>query len=82
MATRFVYVLKNCVVPPRYYTGLTSEIATRLAVHNAGHCRHTAKHLPWSVDVVIEFSDERRAVALERYLKSGSGVAFSHRHLR
>ena len=32
--------------------------------------------------VVIEFSDERRAVAFERYLKSGSGVAFAQRHLR
>jgi hypothetical protein len=32
--------------------------------------------------VVIEFAEERRAVALERYLKSGSGVAFAQRHLR
>ena len=27
-------------------------------------------------------ADERRAVAFERYLKSGSGVAFAQRHLR
>jgi len=32
----------------------------------------TAKYRPWSVDVVIEFPDESRAVAFERYLKSGS----------
>jgi hypothetical protein len=32
--------------------------------------------------VVIEFDDEKRAVAFERYLKSGSGVAFAKRHLR
>jgi putative endonuclease len=64
MSSRFVYVLENCEVPPRYYTGLSSDIATRLAVHNAGHCRHTAKHRPRSVDGVIEFADERRAVAL------------------
>jgi hypothetical protein len=31
---------------------------------------------------VIEFADGRRAVGFERYLKSGSGVAFAHRHLR
>jgi hypothetical protein len=30
----------------------------------------------------IEFPDERRALAFERYLKSGSGVAFAQRHLR
>jgi hypothetical protein len=33
-------------------------------------------------DVLVEFADERRALAFERYLKSGSGVAFAKRHLR
>jgi hypothetical protein len=37
---------------------------------------------PWIVDVAVEFTDERRAVAFERCLKSGSGVAFSKRHFR
>jgi len=77
-----VYILRNAENPPRYYTGHTSDVAKRLAEHNAGICIHTAKYRPWSVDVVIAFSDERRAIALERYLKSGSGVAFAHRHLR
>ena len=82
MQKRFVYVLRNAAAPPRYYTGLTSEARRRLAEHNAGDCTHTAKYRPWSLDVVVEFSDERRAVDFERYLKSGSGVAFSNRHLR
>jgi hypothetical protein len=30
--------------------------------------------------LAIEFSDERRALRFERYLKSGSGRAFSKRH--
>ena len=82
MSKRFVYVLKNGEVPPRYYTGLTSDVVKRHLEHNAGSCTHTAKHRPWSIDAVIEFADERRAVAFERYLKSGSGVAFANRHLR
>jgi putative endonuclease len=82
MSKRFVYVLRNAESPPRYYTGITSDVMRRHATHNEGHCRHTAKHRPWSIDIVIEFSDERRAIAFERYLKSGSGVAFAHRHLR
>lgn len=82
MAKRFVYVMRNHENPPRYYTGVTSEVTRRLAEHNAGICTHTAKHRPWSTDVVIEFADERRALAFERYLKSGSGVAFAQRHLR
>ena len=82
MSKRFVCVLKNSEIPPRYYTGVTSDVTTRRAEHNAGGCTHTSKYGPWSIDVVIEFRDERRAVAFERYLKSGSGVAFAQRHLR
>ena len=81
MPKRFVYVLRNLENPPKYYTGLTSDVTRRCAEHNAGKCIHSAKHRSWSVDVVIEFADERRAVAFERYLKSGSGVAFAQRHL-
>ena len=82
MSKRFVYVLKNSEIPPRYYTGLTSNVAARIAGHNAGECTYTAKYRPWVVDAIVEFADERRAVAFERYLKSGSGVAFAQRHLR
>jgi predicted GIY-YIG superfamily endonuclease len=81
-AKRFVYILKSAVQPGRYYTGLTSDIVSRLAAHNEGRCTHTASGRPWQVDVVVEFSDEHRAVAFERYLKSGSGCAFAKRHLR
>jgi len=82
MPQRFVYILRNAENPPRYYTGHTSDVARRYTEHNAGNCIHTAKYRPWLIDVVIEFADERRAVAFERYLKSGSGVAFAQRHLR
>ena len=82
MSKRFVYVLTNQQVPSKYYTGLTSDLARRLAEHNAGRCSHTAGNGPWSIDVAIEFADERRAIAFERYLKSGPGVAFANRHLR
>jgi len=76
---QFVYVLKNSESPPKYYTGLTSDPQRRLAEHNQGSCIHTTKHGPWSVDVIIKFSDERRAIAFERYLKSGSGHAFARK---
>lgn len=82
MPKHFVYVLKNSEVPPRYYTGLSANKSNRLVQHNPGNNTHTAKYRPWSSDVVIEFADERRAVALERYLKSGSGVAFGKGHLQ
>ena len=79
---RFVYVLRNRSTPMRYYTGVTANVTARLADHNAGRCPHTADGRPWNIDLVAEFTDETRAMKFERYLKSGSGVAFAKRHLR
>jgi predicted GIY-YIG superfamily endonuclease len=77
-----VYVLRSLSDPARYYTGLSSHWRARLDAHNDGRCPHTAKYRPWDVDLVIQVSDEKRAVAFEQYLKSGSGCAFAKRHLR
>jgi predicted GIY-YIG superfamily endonuclease len=79
---RFVYILKNSDKPPRYYTGLTGDVPTRLSQHYDGRGRHTANGAPWRLDVVIEFVDESRAARFEQYLKSGSGWAFANRHFR
>ena len=79
---RFVYIIKAEAHSDRYYTGVTSDATSRLRAHNEGWCRHTAPSRPWQIDVVVEFSDERRALAFERYLKSGSGFAFAKRHFR
>lgn len=77
-----VYALRSKSDSTRYYTGLTSNWRARLEAHNDGRCSHTAKHRPWDVDVIIQFTDERRALNFERYLKSGAGCAFAKRHLR
>ena len=79
---RIVYVLKSETDPAQYYTGLTSCLPARLDAHNSGQCPHTASGKPWIIDVIVEFADEPRAVAFERYLKSGSGGAFAKRHFR
>ena len=76
-----VYVLKS-EIGSGYYTGLTSNLAARLEAHNAGRVPFTARGRPWHIDLVVEFADERRAIAFEKYLKSGSGCAFAKRHLR
>jgi predicted GIY-YIG superfamily endonuclease len=79
---RIVYVLQSEAEPTRYYTGLTSNLRSRLDDHNAGRCPHTATGRPWRIDMIVKFSDECRAVAFETYLKSGSGGAFAKRHFR
>ena len=79
---RFVYILTSESQPARYYTGLTSDVAARLAAHNAGLSKHTASGRPWRLVVTLDFADQERAELFERYLKSGSGRAFSSRHFR
>jgi predicted GIY-YIG superfamily endonuclease len=83
---RFVYVLKNADPEPHFYVGLTSDVNARLTDHNAGRCPHTASRRPWHLHVVLEFSDEQRALRFERYLKSApaapSRSAISNREPR
>lgn len=59
---------------------LTSVRLQHLAGLNAGKVPSTAKHAPWRVEVSIEFRNEGKAWAFERYLKSGSGREFARRH--
>ena len=79
---RFVYILNSESNPRRFYTGLTSDVANRISAHNRGESSPTANGRPWRAIAVIEFAVEARAVAFERYLKSGSGCAFTARHFR
>jgi len=75
-----VYSLQSVKEPERYYVGLTTDAAYRLDIHNRGEVFHTAKWRPWKLVVEIRFADEQKAIAFERYLKSGSGRAFAKRH--
>jgi putative endonuclease len=76
----FVYVIQSVMHPGRYYSGLTSDVASRLETHNTGGSRHTAALRPWRLVAVIEFTRETSAIAFEKYLKTGSGRAFAKRH--
>ncbi len=77
---RFVYILRSRSNSARHYVGVTGDVARRLAWHNAGQNVHTARDRPWTVVVSMEFATQLAAYRFERYLKSGSGRAFSKRH--
>ena len=79
-AKRIIYVIQSETTPSRHYAGLTANVLNRLADHNAGEGRHTRKYHPWRVVVSMEFARQERAIAFEKYLKSGSGHAFATRH--
>jgi predicted GIY-YIG superfamily endonuclease len=77
---RFVYVVTTTTQPEAFYAGVTNDVPTRVADHNAGRCPHTRKRRPWQLHVAMEFAQEATALRFERYLKSGSGRAFAKRH--
>lgn len=78
----YVYILQSLGDPDQFYTGLCVDVPKRLAAHNAGQSPHTSKFKPWRLVSCHYFERPEAAAALERYLKSGSGRAFSNRHLR
>ena len=55
---KYVYILHSTEFPDRYYVGVTSDLKSRLAKHNAGEVSHTSKYLPWSLKTYLAFSDE------------------------
>jgi putative endonuclease len=77
----YVYILQSLGIPEHYYIGVTHDLRARLQRHNAGEVSHTSKFTPWTVKTYVAFSDEKQAVAFEKYLKSPSGRAFAKKRL-
>jgi predicted GIY-YIG superfamily endonuclease len=78
-AMKYVYLLES-LDSKHFYVGITDDLRVRLAKHNAGEVPHTSKYGPWRIRTYFAFDDAARAVAFERYLKSGSGRAFAKKH--
>ena len=79
---KYVYLLESVDYPDESYVGLTDNLRARLSAHDAGQSPHTARFKPWRLVTYIVFSEESKAVAFERYLKSSSGRAFARKRLR
>jgi len=78
---KYVYILQSEQDAEHFYTGLTDDLDARLSRHNSGEVSHTSKHRPWRIKTYVAFTDENRALAFEKYLKSGSGRAFAKARL-
>ena len=75
----YVYIIKSKSFD-QYYTGHTSDLQNRLKDHNSGKSQHTSKYKPWVLVIYIAFETEELALAFEKYLKTGSGIAFARKH--
>jgi predicted GIY-YIG superfamily endonuclease len=78
---KYVYILESIREPDRHYAGSTDDLKARLRKHNAGEVPHTSKFRPWRLKTYLAFSNEKQAVAFEKYLKTGSGRAFAKKRL-
>ena len=68
----YVYILQSKNDLTRHYTGHTEDLQARLLKHNEGGCPHTAKFKPWNIQNYFAFHSKEKALAFEKYLKSGS----------
>ena len=75
---QFVYIL-SCA-GGTFYTGCTNNLDARLERHNHGYVEYTKSKLPVELIYYSAFKDKEEAFAFEKYLKSGSGIAFRNKH--
>jgi predicted GIY-YIG superfamily endonuclease len=70
----YVYILK--CRNGNYYKGCTSDLKERYRRHITGQVSATAKILPVDLVFYCAFNNQYKAFGFEKYLKSGSGIAF------
>jgi len=75
----YVYIVK--CANGTYYKGFTSNLKVRLKSHSQGKVPSTKNKLPVKLITYFAFSDKYKAYDFERYLKSGSGIAFAKKRL-
>jgi len=76
----YTYILQSIPNPSQTYIVFTSDLKTRLSNHNSGKSLHTNRHKPWQIKFYCAFDEKEKAIAFEKYLKSGSGKAFAKKH--
>ncbi len=76
----YAYIIQS-LQTNSFYFGSTTNIEERLKEHNGSSCFTTRRSLPWKLVWFGAFTSEEKARNFEKYLKSGSGYAFSRKRL-
>jgi predicted GIY-YIG superfamily endonuclease len=74
----YVYSLK---CKDGYYIGCADNLKERVERHRRGNVPATSSRLPIELDFYFSIRNKYKAFEFERYLKSGSGRAFTNKHL-
>jgi len=76
----YVYILKS-LSKDWTYVGFTDELPRRFREHNEGRSRSTRPYAPFEMAAYIAVKTKQKALALEKYLKTGSGRAFMNKRI-
>ncbi|MBR9999688.1 MAG: GIY-YIG nuclease family protein [Cyclobacteriaceae bacterium] len=75
----YVYILKCS--DHSFYTGCTTDLEDRFKRHNLGQIDYTKTRIPVKLQTYLAVTDKYKAYDFEKYLKSGSGIAFRNKRL-
>ena len=75
----YVYILR--CNNGSYYTGCTEDLKARFQKHINGYVPATKPLLPVELVFYCVFKEQSKAFEFEKYLKSGSGRAFTQKRL-
>ncbi len=77
----YVYIIRSIDHLDQKYVGASKNLKQRIEDHNSGKSKHTSKFAPWKLIWYCVFLDKYKALEFEKYLKSGSGRAFTKKRL-
>ena len=64
------------------YVGFSKRLKERLQEHNAGNVPSTKAYAPFELIAFVAVDSRKKARQLEKYFKSGSGIAWMNKRLR
>ena len=73
----YVYILQ--LFDGSFYTGYSPDVFARLEDHKQGKCISTKNKRPVDLVWYCAFTNKVTALSFEKYLKSGSGIAFRNK---
>jgi predicted GIY-YIG superfamily endonuclease len=74
----YVYLIRS-EGDGKIYAGFTTDLGNRIKQHNLGMPGYTKGKGPWRLVWYAAFEAREKALAFEKYLKSGSGYAFARK---
>jgi predicted GIY-YIG superfamily endonuclease len=76
----YVYILSS-KKDGKLYVGSTDDLNRRLEEHGQGQCESTRSRRPLELQAYVAVRDESVARSLEKYFKTGSGIATLRRRI-